>query len=109
MSPGRVIWEDYHSSHGVSATYAEGTSAGGTTEIVVHERTCLLHPVGKAGVTSLAKNIAKLAIHVERRLTMGRRGHERVKEMFLERHMAHRIAAVLKEVLQSKTKNHNLS
>ncbi|CAL5369153.1 unnamed protein product [Camellia sinensis] len=86
-----------------------GTSAGGTTEIVVNERTGLLHPVGKAGVTPLAKNIAKLAIHVERRLTMGRRGHGRVKEMFLECHMAHRIAAVLKEVLQSKTKNHNLS
>ncbi|CAL5369165.1 unnamed protein product [Camellia sinensis] len=47
-----------------------GTSAGGTTEIVVNERTGLLHPVGKAGVTPLAKNIAKLAIHVERRLTM---------------------------------------
>ncbi|KAI8032904.1 N-acetyl-alpha-D-glucosaminyl L-malate synthase [Camellia lanceoleosa] len=80
-----------------------GTSAGGTTEIVVNERTGLLHPVGKAGVTPLAKNIAKLAIHVERRLTMGRRGHGRVKEMFLERHMAHRIAAVLKEVLQNQS------
>ncbi|KAL7231408.1 hypothetical protein ACSBR2_009627 [Camellia fascicularis] len=86
-----------------------GTSAGGTTEIVVNETTGLLHPVGKAAVTPLAKNIVKLAIHVERRLTMGRRGHERVKEMFLERHMAHRIATVLKEVLQSKTKNHKQS
>ncbi|KAG2696264.1 hypothetical protein I3843_07G049600 [Carya illinoinensis] len=76
-----------------------GTAAGGTTEIVVNETTGLLHPVGKEGISPLAKNIVKLATHVERRLTMGKRGYERVKEMFLERHMAHRIAAVLKEVL----------
>ncbi len=77
----------------------QGTAAGGTTEIVVNGTTGLLHPIGKEGITPLAKNIVKLATHVERRLTMGKRGHERVKEMFLEHHMAHRIAAVLKEVL----------
>ncbi|OAY57455.1 uncharacterized protein LOC110609060 isoform X2 [Manihot esculenta] len=82
-----------------------GTAAGGTTEIVVNGTTGLLHPVGKDGVTPLAKNIVKLATHVERRLTMGKRGYERVKEMFLEHHMAHRIAAVLKEVLR-KSKGH---
>ncbi|KAA8531923.1 hypothetical protein F0562_006360 [Nyssa sinensis] len=82
-----------------------GTAAGGTTEIVVNGSTGLLHPAGKEGVTPLAKNIVKLATHVARRLTMGKRGYERVKEMFLERHMSHRIAAVLKEVLQ-KAKNH---
>lgn len=67
--------------------------------------TGLLHPIGKEGVTPLAKNIVKLATHVERRLTMGKRGYERVKEMFLEHHMARRIDAVLKEVLR-KAKNH---
>uniref|UniRef100_A0A2P2LUN1 Glycosyl transferase family 1 family protein n=2 Tax=Rhizophora mucronata TaxID=61149 RepID=A0A2P2LUN1_RHIMU len=77
-----------------------GTAAGGTTEIVVNGTTGLLHPVGKEGVTPLARNIVKLATHVERRLTTGKRGYERVKEMFLEHHMAHRIAAVLKEVLK---------
>ncbi|KAB1201949.1 Lipopolysaccharide core biosynthesis mannosyltransferase LpsB [Morella rubra] len=76
-----------------------GTAAGGTTEIVVNGTTGLLHPVGKEGIIPLAKNIVKLATHVERRLTMGKRGYERVKEMFLEQHMAHRITAVLKEVL----------
>lgn len=81
-----------------------GTSAGGTTEIVVNGTTGLLHPVGKPGVTPLAKNIVKLATHVERRLTMGKRGYERVKERFLEQHMAERIARVLKEVLR-KSKN----
>ncbi|XP_057994106.1 uncharacterized protein LOC110668524 isoform X3 [Hevea brasiliensis] len=84
---------------------SQGTAAGGTTEIVVNGTTGLLHPVGKDGVTPLAKNIVKLATHVERRLTMGKRGYERVKEMFLEHHMAHRIAAVLKQVLQ-KSKGH---
>lgn len=77
-----------------------GTAAGGTTEIVVNGTTGLLHPVGKEGVTPLAKNIVKLATHVQWRLTMGKRGYERVKGMFLEHHMAHRIAAVLKEVLR---------
>lgn len=67
--------------------------------------TGLLHPIGKEGITPLAKNIVKLATHVERRLTMGKRGYERVKEMFLEHHMARRIDAVLKEVLR-KAKNH---
>ncbi|KAL2892744.1 N-acetyl-alpha-D-glucosaminyl L-malate synthase [Bienertia sinuspersici] len=82
-----------------------GTAAGGTMEIVVNETTGLLHPAGKDGVTPLARNMVKLATHVERRLTMGWKGYERVKERFLEHHMAERIAYVLKEVLR-KAKNH---
>lgn len=77
-------------------------------EIVVNGTTSFLHPVGKEGVTPLANNIVKLATHVERRLTMGKKGYERVKEMFLEHHMSHRIALVLKEVLQ-KAKSHSSS
>ncbi|CAK7346314.1 unnamed protein product [Dovyalis caffra] len=77
-----------------------GTAAGGTMEIVVSGTTGLLHPVGKEGVTPLANNIVKLATHVERRLTMGKKGYERVKDTFLERHMSHRISLVLKEVLR---------
>lgn len=77
-----------------------GTAAGGTTEIVVNGTTGFLHPIGKEGITALAKNIVKLATHVERRLTMGKRGYERVKEIFQEHHMAERIAVVLKEVLK---------
>ena len=60
--------------------YYQGTAAGGTMEIVVNGTTGLLHPVGKEGVTPLAKNIVKLASHVEKRLTMGKKGYERVKE-----------------------------
>lgn len=78
----------------------QGTAAGGTMEIVVNGTTGLLHPVGKEGTTSLTNNIVKLATHVERRLTMGKKGYERVKERFLEPHMAQRIALVLREVLQ---------
>ncbi|KAJ1408019.1 Glycosyl transferase, family 1 [Sesbania bispinosa] len=82
-----------------------GTAAGGTTEIVVNRTTGLLHPAGKEGVTPLANNIVNLATHVERRLTMGKKGYERVKERFLEPHMAHRIALVLKEVLRKSSRN----
>ena len=69
-------------------------------EIVVNGTTGFLHPTGKEGVTPLANNIVKLATHVERRMTMGKQGYQRVKERFLEHHMSHRIALVLKEVLQ---------
>ncbi|CAL1360908.1 unnamed protein product [Linum trigynum] len=77
-----------------------GTAAGGTAEIVVNGTTGMLHAVGKEGVPALAKNMVKLATQVERRLTMGKRGYERVKERFLEHHMAHRIAFVLKDILR---------
>ncbi|GMI91286.1 hypothetical protein like AT1G75420 [Hibiscus trionum] len=83
-----------------------GTAAGGTTEIVVNGTTGLLHPAGKEGVMPLANNIVKLATNVEKRLTMGKKGYERVKERFLEHHMSERIAKVLKEVLQ-KAKRHS--
>ncbi|KAL1207774.1 hypothetical protein V5N11_014550 [Cardamine amara subsp. amara] len=77
-----------------------GTAAGGTMEIVVNRTTGLLHNTGKDGVLPLAKNIVKLATNVKMRMTMGKKGYERVKEMFLEHHMSHRIASVLREVLQ---------
>ncbi|XP_047168902.1 uncharacterized protein LOC124837544 [Vigna umbellata] len=77
-----------------------GTTAGGTMEIVVNGTTGLLHPIGKAGVTPLAKNMMNLATNVEKRLTMGKKGYERVKERFLEPHMSQRIALVLKDVLR---------
>lgn len=82
-----------------------GTAAGGTVEIVVNGSTGLLHPEGKDGVTPLAHNIVKLASHVEKRLTMGKKGYEKVKERFMERHMSHRIAVVLKEVLRKARHN----
>lgn len=56
----------------------------------------------------LAKNIVRLASHVEQRISMGNRGYARVKERFMEHHMADRIAVVLKEVLQ-KSRQHSHS
>ncbi|KAK6938869.1 Glycosyl-transferase family 4_5 [Dillenia turbinata] len=85
-----------------------GTAAGGTTEIVVNGTTGWLHPVGKEGVMPLAENMVKLATHVEKRLTMGRKGYNRVKEVFLEDHMSQRIALVLKDILQ-KAASHSHS
>lgn len=69
-------------------------------EIVVNGTTGWLHPPGKEGITPLAENIVRLATNVETRRKMGRNGYTRVEEMFLEHHMSHRIALVLKEVLQ---------
>lgn len=80
-----------------------GTAAGGTMEIVVNGTTGWLHQAGKEGVTPLAENIVKMATHVERRLTMGKKGYERVKERFLEHHMSQRIALVVKEVLRKSS------
>ncbi|KAG0469415.1 hypothetical protein HPP92_016115 [Vanilla planifolia] len=76
-----------------------GTSAGGTTEIVINGSTGLLHPTGKEGIPILAQNMVKLATQVETRLTMGKKGFPRVMERFMEHHMAERIASVLEEVL----------
>eukprot|EP00252_Welwitschia_mirabilis_P006393 TRINITY_DN17274_c0_g1_i1.p1 TRINITY_DN17274_c0_g1~~TRINITY_DN17274_c0_g1_i1.p1 ORF type:complete len:484 (+),score=93.61 TRINITY_DN17274_c0_g1_i1:142-1593(+) len=80
-----------------------GTAAGGTNEIVVNGSTGFLHPAGKEGVKPLAQNIVNLASHVGRRLTMGKRGYERVKERFMEHHMVDRISSVLKDVLKRQT------
>ncbi|XP_051224308.1 uncharacterized protein [Lolium perenne] len=85
-----------------------GTAAGGTTEIVLDGSTGLLHPAGKEGVMPLAKNIVRLASNVEQRVSMGNRGYARVKERFMEYHMADRIAKVLKEVLR-RSQQHSRS
>ena len=74
-------------------------------EIVVNGMIGSLHPAGKEGVTPLSENIVKFTTHVEQKLTMEKKGYKRVKEMFLEPHMSHRIASVLKEVLRKSNSN----
>ncbi|XP_078439401.1 uncharacterized protein LOC144709666 [Wolffia australiana] len=76
-----------------------GTAAGGTTEIVVNGSTGVLHPIGKEGISPLARNIVDLAINVERRIAMGREGYRRMKDTFMEQHMTDRIANVFKDIL----------
>ncbi|CAJ2643021.1 unnamed protein product [Trifolium pratense] len=95
----------YLASIDVLVQNSQGTAAGGTVEIVENGTTGLLHPVGKVGVTPLARNIVTLATHVEKRLTMGKKGSERVKDRFLEHHMSERIALVLKDVLRKASHN----
>lgn len=73
-------------------------------EIVINGTTGWLHPAGKEGVTPLAENIIKLATDAEMRLAMGKKGYDRVKETFLEKHMSQKIAFVFKDVLR-KSKN----
>lgn len=86
-----------------------GTAAGGTTEIVLDGLTGLLHPAGKEGVAPLVKNIVRLASHAEQRASMGKKGYDRVRDRFMEHHMAERIAAVLKEVLKKSQEQHTRS
>lgn len=85
-----------------------GTAAGGTQEIIVNGTTGLLHPVGKDGIPILAKNMLHLVFDASKRLEMGKNGHQRVQEQFMERHMAQRIGRVLQEVLD-RAKHHQRS
>ncbi|KAH7331584.1 hypothetical protein KP509_20G041300 [Ceratopteris richardii] len=79
-----------------------GTAAGGTKEIIVNGTTGLLHPVGKEGMPILAQNMVQLVNNAAFRASMGRNGHGRVQERFLEKHMAHRIGQVLQKFLPNK-------
>lgn len=72
-----------------------GTDAGGTQEIVEHNVTGLLHPIGRAGNHVLAQNLRFL---LENRLTreqMGMEGRKKVQRMFLKQHMYEKLLEVL--------------
>ncbi|PWA68974.1 UDP-Glycosyltransferase superfamily protein [Artemisia annua] len=64
-----------------------GTDAGGTKEIVEHNVTGLLHPIGHPGTTVLSKNLQYLLKNPSERQRMGLEGREKVKRMYLKRHM----------------------
>ncbi|KAL8139426.1 hypothetical protein V2J09_005447 [Rumex salicifolius] len=64
-----------------------GTDSGGTKEIVDHNITGLLHPVGRPGTEALANNIKFLLKNPSVRKLMGTRGREKVERMYLKRHM----------------------
>lgn len=82
-----------------------GTAAGGTREIVVNGTTGLLHPVGKDGINILAKHMLHLVLDNPKRIEMGKNGYQRVRDQFMENHMAQRIGNVLQEVLE-QAKHH---
>ncbi len=59
-----------------------GTSAGGTSEIVTHGKTGLLHPVGDAGLETLAANILRLVQDQTLAKRLGAAGRRHAEEHF---------------------------
>lgn len=72
-----------------------GTDAGGTKDIVEHNKTGLLHPMGRPGAQVLSENLQFLLKNPLARQEMGTRGREKVEMMYLKRHMYKRFAKVL--------------
>ncbi|CAF2101151.1 hypothetical protein YC2023_067714 [Brassica napus] len=64
-----------------------GTDAGGTKEIVEHNVTGLLHPVGRPGNKVLAQNLLFLLRNPSTRLQLGSEGRKKVEKMYMKQHM----------------------
>lgn len=79
-----------------------GTDAGGTKEIVEHNFTGLLHPLGRPGSHSLSKHLQYLLQNPSARQEMGIRGRERVEKMYLKKHMYKLLARVLFKSMRIK-------
>ncbi|KAK6914924.1 Glycosyl transferase, family 1 [Dillenia turbinata] len=83
-----------------------GTDAGGTKEIVEHNVTGLLHPVGRPGTQVLAQSLQFLLENQSVRKEMGKRGRKKVEKMYLKRHMYKKFAEVLFSCMRIKMNNH---
>lgn len=79
-----------------------GTDAGGTKEIVEHNSTGLLHPLGRPGARVLADNLQFLLENPLARKEMGEKGRGKVKRMYLKRHMYKRFVEVLVKCMRTK-------
>ncbi|XP_011002702.1 PREDICTED: uncharacterized protein LOC105109641 isoform X2 [Populus euphratica] len=79
-----------------------GTDAGGTQEIVEHNITGLLHPVGHPGSRVLAQNIELLLKNPSLREQMGIKGRKKVEKMYLKRHMYKKNWEVLYKCMRVK-------
>ncbi|CAH1422582.1 unnamed protein product [Lactuca virosa] len=64
-----------------------GTDSGGTKEIVEQNVTGLLHPIGHPGTSILSKNLQYLLKNPSERQRMGLQGRQKVKNMYLKKHM----------------------
>ncbi|KAJ0514261.1 putative hexosyltransferase [Helianthus annuus] len=64
-----------------------GTDAEGTKEIVEHNVTGLLHPIGHPGTPVLSKQLRYLLKKPSERQRLGLEGREKVKKMYLNKHM----------------------
>lgn len=79
-----------------------GTDAGGTREIVDHNVTGLLHPLGRPGTHILAQNLQFLLKSPLAREQMGMEGRKKVERMYLKRHMYKRFVEVLVNCMKTK-------
>lgn len=79
-----------------------GTDAGGTKDIVEHNVTGLLHPLGRLGSHILSKNLQFMLKNQSARQEMGIRGREKVEKMYLKRHMYKMLAQVLFKSMRIK-------
>lgn len=79
-----------------------GTNAGGTKEIVEHNVTGLLHPLGQPGTQVLAQNLQFLLKNPQVREQMGAEGRKKVKKMYLKRHMYKKFVEVIVKCMRTK-------
>ncbi|GMI91846.1 hypothetical protein like AT3G15940 [Hibiscus trionum] len=79
-----------------------GTDAGGTKEIVEHNVTGLLHPMGHPGTQVLAENLQFLLENPSAGKQMGMEGRKKVERNYLKRHMYKRFVEVLTRCMRSK-------
>ncbi|KAK9054696.1 hypothetical protein SSX86_025775 [Deinandra increscens subsp. villosa] len=79
-----------------------GTDAGGTKEIVAHNVTGLLHPTGHRGTTFLSKHLEYLFKNPSERQRLGLEGREKVKKMYLKKHMYKIFGQVLSNTMKVK-------
>ncbi|KAK8353111.1 hypothetical protein V6Z12_A05G136000 [Gossypium hirsutum] len=79
-----------------------GTDAGGTKEIVDHNVTGLLHPMGHPGTQVLAENLRFLLKNPSARKQMGMEGRKKVERNYLKKHMYKRFVEVLTRCMRSR-------
>lgn len=79
-----------------------GTDAGGTKEIVEHNVTGLLHPLGRAGAQVLAKDLKYLLENPSVRQRLGSNGKKKVESTYLKKHMYKRFGEVLYDCMRIK-------
>ncbi|XP_065867073.1 uncharacterized protein [Euphorbia lathyris] len=79
-----------------------GTDGGGTKEIVEHNVTGLVHPMGHPGTRVLAQNVQYLLRNPSLRGQMGMKGKKKVERMYLKRQMYKKFAEVLYKCMRVK-------
>ncbi|XP_073036645.1 uncharacterized protein [Primulina eburnea] len=79
-----------------------GTDSGGTKEIVEHNITGLLHPLGRPGAQILARNLEFLLRNPTARQEMGAKGREKVQKTYLKKHMFQKFGEVLYSCMRIK-------